>query len=341
MNNKRVLLTGGTGFIGSHTAVEMIQSGYDVVIADDLSNSEATVIDRIEKITGTRPVFYQINVADKAVLEKLLTEQDISAVIHFAGFKAVGESVAKPLDYYRNNLDTTLSLLEVMEQFDVNRFVFSSSATVYGPDNPYPYIETMKKGACANPYGWTKSMIEQILCDATVANPDLSVVLLRYFNPIGAHESGLIGEDPQGIPNNLMPFISQVAVGKRPELTIFGDDYDTPDGTCRRDYLHVVDLADAHVKAIEYAFDHNGVEIFNIGTGTPYSVLEIVHAFENSNGVAIPYKIGERRDGDLPEFWADADKAKNILGWEAKRNLEDMCRDSWNWQRNNPNGYRK
>ena len=339
MANKQVLLTGGTGFIGSHTAVEVIRSGYDVVIADDLSNSSASVIDRIEQITGTRPVFYKIDVSDKAALQNLFKEQDIEAVIHFAGFKAVGESVQKPLAYYRNNLDTTLSLLEVMEQFDVQQFVFSSSATVYGSENPYPYTETMKKGACSNPYGWTKSMIEQILSDATVANSNLSVVLLRYFNPIGAHESGLIGEDPQGIPNNLMPFISQVAVGKRPKLTIFGDDYDTPDGTCRRDYLHVVDLADAHVKALEYATDHKGVEIFNIGTGTPYSVLEIVHAFEKSNGVAVPYELGSRRDGDLPEFWANADKAKTILGWEAKRSLEDMCRDSWNWQKKNPNGY--
>ena len=340
MKDKKILLTGGTGFIGSHTAVEVINSGYDVVIADNLSNSEDVVIDRIEMITGKRPAFFKIDVADKVSLKTLFEDQDIGAVIHFAGFKAVGESVAKPLEYYRNNLDTTLSLLEIMAQFGVNRFVFSSSATVYGPDNPYPYIETMRKGVCSNPYGWTKSMIEQILCDAAVANADLSIVLLRYFNPIGAHESGLIGEDPQGIPNNLMPFVSQVAVGKRPELTIFGDDYDTPDGTCRRDYLHVVDLADAHVKAIEFAFEHNGVEIFNIGTGTPYSVLEIVHAFEKSNGITIPYKIGARREGDLPEFWADADKAKNVLGWEAKRSLEDMCRDSWNWQKNNPNGYK-
>ena len=340
MVNRKILLTGGTGFIGSHTSVEVIQSGYDVVIADDLSNSEDAVIDRIEQITGRRPVFYKIDVSDKTALGKLFAEQNIGAVIHFAGYKAVGESVQKPLEYYRNNLDTTLSLLEVMERFDVNQFVFSSSATVYGPENPYPYIETMKKGACSNPYGWTKSMIEQILCDAAVANPNLSVVLLRYFNPIGAHESGLIGEDPQGVPNNLMPFISQVAVGKRPKLTIFGDDYDTPDGTCRRDYLHVVDLADAHVKALEYASKNIGVEVFNIGTGTPYSVLEIVHAFENSNGLTIPYEIGARRDGDLPEFWADADKARKMLGWEAKRTLEDMCRDSWNWQKNNPNGYR-
>lgn len=341
MANKQVLLTGGTGFIGSHTAVEVIRSGYDVVIADDLSNSSASVVDRIEQITGTKPVFYKIDISDKAALTDLFENQNISAVIHFAGFKAVGESVEKPLEYYRNNLDTTLTLLEVMEQFDVHQFVFSSSATVYGPENPYPYIESMKKGACSNPYGWTKSMIEQILSDATVANSNLSVVLLRYFNPIGAHESGLIGEDPQGIPNNLMPFISQVAVGKRPKLTIFGDDYDTPDGTCRRDYLHVVDLADAHVKALEYASEHKGVEIFNIGTGTPYSVLEIVHAFEKSNSVAVPYEIGARRDGDLPEFWADAEKAKTVLGWEAERSLEDMCRDSWNWQKKNPNGYRE
>lgn len=341
MANKQVLLTGGTGFIGSHTAVEVIRSGYDVVIADDLSNSSVSVVDRIEQITGTKPVFYKIDVSDKVAVKKLFMEQDIDAVIHFAGFKAVGESVQKPLAYYRNNLNTTLSLLEVMEQFDVHQFVFSSSATVYGSENPYPYTETMKKGSCSNPYGWTKSMIEQILGDAAVANSNLSVVLLRYFNPIGAHESGLIGEDPQGIPNNLMPFISQVAVGKRPKLTIFGDDYDTPDGTCRRDYLHVVDLADAHVKALEYASEHKGVEIFNIGTGTPYSVLEIVHAFEKSNSVAVPYEIGARRDGDLPEFWADAEKAKTMLGWEAKRSLEDMCRDSWNWQKKNPNGYRE
>ena len=334
MIDKKILLTGGTGFIGSHTAVELIESGYAVIIADDLSNSSASVIDRIEQITGIRPVFFKIDVSDKAALQNLFAEQDIDAVIHFAGFKAVGESVEKPLEYYRNNLDTTLSLLEVMEQFDVHQFVFSSSATVYGSENPYPYTETMKKGSCSNPYGWTKSMIEQILGDAAVANPNLSVVLLRYFNPIGAHESGLIGEDPQGIPNNLMPFISQVAVGKRPKLTIFGDDYDTPDGTCRRDYLHVVDLADAHVKALEYASEHKGVEIFNIGTGTPYSVLEIVHAFEKSNNVTVPYEIGARRDGDLPEFWADAEKAKAILGWEAKRSLQDMCRDSWNWQKN-------
>ena len=337
---KNILLAGGTGFIGSHTAVGMIEAGYDVVIVDNLYNSDEMVIDRIEKITGKRPKFYPYDATDQGKMTEVFNENDIEGVIHFAGLKAVGESVEKPLEYYRNNLDSTLTLLEVMRQFGVHNFVFSSSATVYGADNPYPYVETMKKGTCSNPYGWTKSMIEQILCDAAVADPDLSVVLLRYFNPIGAHESGLIGEDPQGIPNNLMPFISQVAVGRRKELTVFGDDYDTPDGTCRRDYLHVMDLAEGHVKAMQFAAQNKGVEIFNLGTGTPYSVLDIVHAFEKSNGIKIPYRIGERREGDLPEFWANADKAKEMLGWEAKRTLEDMCRDSWNWQSKNPNGYR-
>lgn len=338
---KKILLSGGAGFIGSHTAVEMIHAGYDIVIVDNLCNSDEAVIDRIESITGKRPAFYPIDCADKEKMSRVFEENDIAGVIHFAGLKAVGESVNKPIRYYRNNIDTTLTLLELMEEYDVNQFVFSSSATVYGGDNPYPYVETMKKGTCSNPYGWTKSMIEQILCDATVANPNLSVVLLRYFNPIGAHESGLIGEDPQGIPNNLMPFISQVAVGKRQELVVFGNDYDTADGTCRRDYLHVMDLADGHVKAIQYAQDRTGVEIFNLGTGVPYSVLEIVHAFESSNGIKIRYRIGDRRDGDLPEFWANAEKAREVLGWEAKRSLEDMCRDSWNWQSKNPNGYRE
>ena len=337
---KNILLAGGTGFIGSHTAVGMIEAGYDVVIVDNLYNSDEMVIDRIEKITGQRPIFYPYDATDKEKMTEVFNENDIEGIIHFAGLKAVGESVEKPLEYYRNNLDSTLTLLEVMRQFGVHNFVFSSSATVYGADNPYPYVETMKKGTCSNPYGWTKSMIEQILCDAAVADPELSVVLLRYFNPIGAHESGLIGEDPQGIPNNLMPFISQVAVGRRKELTVFGDDYDTPDGTCRRDYLHVMDLAEGHVKAMQFAAQNNGVEIFNLGTGTPYSVLDIVHAFEKSNDIKIPYRIGERREGDLPEFWANADKAKEMLGWEAKRTLEDMCRDSWNWQSKNPNGYR-
>ena len=335
-----ILLAGGAGYIGSHTAVAMIDAGFDVIIVDNLYNSNAAVNDRIEEITGARPKFYECDIRDKASTDGIFAENEIETVIHFAGLKAVGESVGKPLQYYRNNLDTTLTLLEVMEKYDVKNFVFSSSATVYGEENPYPYRETMKKGSCSNPYGWTKSMIEQILTDAAIANRDLSVVLLRYFNPIGAHESGLIGEDPMGIPNNLMPFISQVAVGKRDKLTVFGGDYATPDGTCRRDYLHVMDLAEGHVKAAEYAASHSGTEIFNLGTGTPYSVLEIISAFERNSGVKIPYEIGERRDGDLPEFWADAAKAERELGWRAKRGIDEMCRDSWNWQRKNPTGYR-
>ena len=337
----RILLTGGAGFIGSHTAVALIQNGHEIVLADNYSNSSQFTIERIETITRQSVVNYCADVCNYNELSGILREESIDCVVHFAGLKAVAESVERPIEYYRNNIDSTLSLLEAMRECNVNRFVFSSSATVYGTDNPYPYVETMKKGTCSNPYGWTKSMIEQILCDTVKANPELSVVLLRYFNPIGAHESGLIGEDPQGIPNNLMPFISQVAVGKRKKLTVFGGDYDTPDGTCRRDYIHVMDLAEGHVKAIEYAMNNKGVEIFNLGTGTPYSVLEIIDAFERNTGVKIPYEIGGRREGDLPEFWADASKARNILGWETKRSLGDMCKDSWNWQKNNPNGYRR
>ena len=340
MPEQTILLTGGTGYIGSHTAVVLLQADYNVIIADDLCNSSEAVVDRIEQITGRRPAFYNVDVADRTAAAAVFAENNIDSIIHFAGLKAVGESVGKPLEYYRNNLDATITLLELMHQFGVKNIVFSSSATVYGEESPYPYKETMKKGTCSNPYGWTKSMSEQIMTDAARAYPELSVVLLRYFNPIGAHESGLIGEDPQGIPNNLMPYITQVAVGKRPELTVFGGDYDTPDGTCRRDYIHVMDLAEGHVKAIEYAAKHSGTEIFNLGTGVPYSVLEIIHAFEDASGKKLPYRIGPRRDGDLPEFWADASKAKELLGWETKRSLSDMCRDSWNWQQKNPNGYR-
>ena len=318
----------------------MLNDGKEIVIVDDLSNSSPVVIDRLEQITGKRPSFYDYDVCDKEKMREVFSECDISGVIHFAGFKAVGESVNKPLEYYRNNIDSAVTILELMQEFNVKSFVFSSSATVYGSENDYPYDENMPKGVCSNPYGWTKSMIEQISCDAAKADPDMSVVLLRYFNPIGAHESGLIGEDPKGIPNNLMPFISQVAVGKRPVLTVFGGDYDTPDGTCRRDYLHVMDLAEGHVKAMEYAEKEKGVSIFNLGTGTPYSVLDIIHAFEDSNNIMIKYKIGGRRDGDLPQFWSDPQKAREELGWETKRTLEDMCRDSWNWQSNNPNGYK-
>ena len=336
-----ILLAGGAGYIGTHTALALIESGHDVVIVDNYSNSSPEAVKRVEALAGKPIVHYEADVQDRDAMMKIFKSNDIDCVIHFAGLKAVGESVQKPVMYYRNNIDTTLTLLECMAETGVSRFVFSSSATVYGSENPIPYVETMPKGSCTNPYGWTKSMMEQILQDTVVANPDMTLVLLRYFNPIGAHESGRIGEDPKGIPNNLMPYISQVAVGKLDHLTIFGDDYDTPDGTCRRDYIHVVDLAEGHVKAVEYAENHKGTEIFNLGTGTPYSVLDIVHAFEDANDLKIPYEIGPRRAGDLPQFWANADKAKAVLGWTAKRDLKDMCRDSWNWQKQNPDGYRK
>ena len=335
-----ILLAGGSGYIGSHTAVELIKAGYDVIIVDNYDNSCPEVINRIERITGTRPEAYESDVRDKDAMKKIFSKNVIDVVIHFAGLKAVGESVEKPLMYYRNNIDTTLTLLEVMEEYGCNNMVFSSSATVYGEDAPVPYIESMGRGKCTNPYGWTKNMMEQILTDAANARDEMSVVILRYFNPIGADASGLIGEDPQGIPNNLMPYISQVAVGRRKKLTIFGNDYPTADGTCRRDYIHISDLADGHVKAVGYVMKNNGVEIFNMGTGTPYSVLEIVNAFEEANGIKIAYEFGNRRDGDLSECWANADKAKRILGWETKRTLTDMCRDTWNWQKNNPNGFR-
>lgn len=338
---KTILLAGGAGYIGSHTAVELLNSGYNVVIVDNYSNSSPEAINRIEKITGKKVIAYEADVKDKALLSKIFEENKIDAVIHFAGLKAVGESVSKPIEYYRNNIDTTLSLLECMREYGTNSIIFSSSATVYGAENPIPYLETMKRGTCTNPYGWTKVMMEQILEDSAKANKDLSVVLLRYFNPIGAHKSGLIGEDPQGIPNNLMPYISQVAVGRRDHLTIFGNDYPTLDGTCRRDYIHVVDLAIGHVKAIDYVLEHKGVEVFNLGTGVPYSVNEIVNAFEKVNNIKIKYEYGPRRDGDLPEFYANSDKALEILGWKTERSLEDMCRDTWNWQKNNPNGYKK
>lgn len=337
----KVLLAGGAGYIGSHTAVELLNAGHDVVIADDYSNSCPEVVERIQEITGKSVVSYEADVKNRDAVQKIFSENAIDCVIHFAGLKAVGESVQKPLMYYRNNIDTTLTLLECMAEADVNQFVFSSSATVYGEENDIPYVETMKRGSCSNPYGWTKVMMEEILEDAAKANPKLSVVLLRYFNPIGAHESGRIGEDPQGIPNNLMPYIAQVAVGRRDHLTVFGGDYATKDGTCRRDYIHVMDLANGHLKAVEYAANKQGVSVFNLGTGTPYSVLEIIKAFESATGVTIKYEMGARRAGDLPEFWANADKAAEILGWKTTRTLEDMCRDTWNWQSHNPQGYRK
>ncbi len=329
-----ILLTGGAGYIGSHTAAALQAAGRSVVIADDLSNSEERVVARLGQISGTVPAFYQVDVADRAALRQVFAEQDISAVIHFAGYKAVGESVQKPLMYYRNNLDTSLSLLETMAEFGCKTLIFSSSATVYGTENPVPYVETMPTGGCTNPYGWTKHMIEQILRDAAAADPELRVVLLRYFNPIGAHESGLLGEKPNGIPNNLMPYITQVAAGIRDHLNVFGNDYPTPDGTGVRDYIHVCDLAEGHLRALEYAEAHRGAEAFNLGTGVGYSVLDVVHAFERANELAIPLVFAPRRAGDLPAYWADAEKAARLLHWRTRRDLEQMCADSWRWQRN-------
>ena len=334
----KILLTGGAGFIGSHTCIELIKAGHEAVIADDLSNSKPAVLERLKELTGKDIPFYNIDVADKEKVDHMFAKESFDAVIHFAGFKAVGESVAKPLMYYRNNLDTTLTLLETMAKYNVSNFVFSSSATVYGVPERVPLVEGMKTG-CTNPYGWTKLMIEQILTDAAVADKNLSVVLLRYFNPIGAHPSGRIGEDPAGIPNNLLPYITQVAIGKLPQLGVFGNDYPTHDGTGVRDYIHVVDLAKGHVKAIEYAGKNKGTEIFNLGTGIGYSVLDIVKAFEKANDIKIPYVIKPRRDGDIAECYADPTKARDVLGWQAEETLENMCKDSWRWQSNNPKGY--
>ena len=326
-----VFVTGGAGYIGSHTCVELLQAGYDVVIADDLSNASADVPERIAAIAGKAPTFYPVNVRDAGALREIFRAHRIDSVIHFAGFKAVGESCRKPLKYYRNNLDSTLTLLEVMSEFGCKTIVFSSSATVYGPDNPVPYREDMPANTATNPYGWTKLMIERFLTDQSAADPDFRAVLLRYFNPIGAHPSGLLGDDPNGIPNNLMPYIARVAAGILPRLTVFGDDYDTPDGTCLRDYLHVVDLAKGHLQALDYAVAHAGVEAINLGTGNGVSVLELIHTFIRATGVDVPYVIGPRRDGDLARVLADAGKAKVLLGWTAEKTLEEMCRDSWNF----------
>lgn len=335
-----VLLAGGAGYIGSHTCVELINAGYDVIIADNFSNSCPEAVARVEEITGKKIPLYEADVCDKTAVDRIFSENKIDAVIHFAGLKAVGESCEKPVEYYRNNIDSTLTLLEAMKKYGVSNFIFSSSATVYGTPKTVPLVETMPTGTPTNPYGWTKLMMEQILSDTAKANPDLSVVLLRYFNPIGAHESGRIGEDPNGIPNNLMPYITQVAAGRLKCLGVFGNDYPTHDGTGVRDYIHVVDLAKGHVKAIEYASKHKGTEIFNLGTGTGYSVLDIVNAFSKVNNIEIPYEIKPRRAGDIAECYADASKAKEVLGWTAEKGLEDMCKDSWNWQSHNINGYK-
>lgn len=328
----RVLLTGAAGYIGSHTAVELLNAGYEVVIADSLINSDAAVIDAIEKISGKSVDFYQIDISDKTALQRLFSEQTIDAVIHFAGYKAVGESVQKPISYYRNNIDTTLALLEVMESFACKRIVFSSSATVYGEHGTPPFSEDMPTGQCTNPYGWTKYIIEQILTDAAKADRGLSVMLLRYFNPVGAHESGLIGERPNGIPNNLMPYIMQTAAGIHERLNVYGNDYPTPDGTGVRDYIHVSDLAKGHLAALHFSETHTGVEAVNLGTGCGYSVLEVVEAFERVNSVKVPYVIAPRRPGDVAVCYADARKAEKLLSWRAEKTLDDMCRDSWHYQ---------
>ena len=334
-----VLVTGGMGYIGSHTCVELLEKGMDVVIIDNLVNSSAEAGNRIEKITGKPVTFYEFDVRDRKKLDAVFEKHDIECVIHFAGLKAVGESVQMPLEYYDNNLRSTITLCQSMRAHGVKKIIFSSSATVYSADNDMPLYETSKIGQCTNPYGWTKFMCEQILRDFVTSDPTWSVVLLRYFNPIGAHESGLIGEDPKGIPNNLMPYICQTAVGRRDHLTVFGNDYDTHDGTGVRDYLHVMDLAEGHVCAVDYARKNSGITEINLGTGTGYSVLDMVHAFEKANGLTIPYVIAPRRPGDLATVYADPSKSHEVLHWRAELTLEDMCRDSWNWQKQNPFGY--
>ena len=334
-----VLVTGGAGYIGSHTCVELLEQGMDVVVIDNLVNSSAKSLDRVEQITGKRLAFYQEDVRDRAALDRIFEEHDIGCAIHFAGLKAVGESVSMPLEYYDNNLFSTVTLCEAMRDHGVKNIVFSSSATVYTGGDEMPLRESSPTGMCTNPYGWTKYMSEQIMRDMAFADRDWSVVLLRYFNPIGAHPSGLIGEDPRGIPNNLLPYISQVAIGRRDHLTVYGDDYDTPDGTGVRDYIHVVDLARGHAAAINYMLGHRGESVFNLGTGHGCSVLEMVKTFERVNGVSVPYVIAERRPGDLATVYASPDKSAELLGWRAEYGLEEMCRDTWNWQMKNPAGY--
>ena len=330
-----ILVTGGAGFIGSHTVVELQSAGYEVVVLDNLSNSSEKSLERVQQITGKPVKFYKTDILDREGLNEIFEKEQID----FAGLKAVGESVVKPWEYYENNIAGTLTLVDVMRKHDVKNIIFSSSATVYGDPAIIPITEECPKGQCTNPYGWTKSMLEQILTDIQKADPEWNVVLLRYFNPIGAHKSGLIGENPNGIPNNLMPYITQVAVGKLKELGVFGNDYDTPDGTGVRDYIHVVDLAKGHVKAVKKLEDNSGLSIYNLGTGKGYSVLDIVKNFEAATGVKIPYSIKPRRAGDVATCYSDATKAKKELGWEAEYDIKDMCADSWNFQQKNPNGY--
>ena len=336
----KILVTGGAGYIGSHTCVELLNAGYEVVIVDDLYNASAKAVDRIREITGKELTFCEADICDREALSRIFDEHnDVEAVIHFAGYKAVGESVAKPIEYYQNNLAGTLTLADVMRQHGVKNIIFSSSATVYGDPAFVPITEDCPKGICTNPYGWTKWMLEQILTDIQKADNEWNVILLRYFNPIGAHKSGKLGEDPKGIPNNLLPYVAQVAIGKLPCLGVFGDDYDTPDGTGVRDYIHVVDLAAGHVKAIKKLADKEGVSIYNLGTGNGYSVLQIVKAFEKACGHPIRYEIKPRRPGDIATCYCDPSKAKAELGWEAQYGIDEMCEDSWRWQSMNPNGF--
>lgn len=334
-----ILVTGGAGYIGSHTVIELQNAGYDVVVMDNLSNSSEVALERVQEITGNPLTFYKADILDREATEEIFSKEKIEAVIHFAGLKAVGESVQKPWEYYNNNITGTLILLDVMRKHNVKNIIFSSSATVYGEPEKVPVTEETPKGSCTNPYGWTKSMLEQILNDIQKADPSWNVILLRYFNPIGAHKSGKIGENPNGIPNNLMPYITQVAVGKLPKLGVFGNDYPTPDGTCIRDYIHVLDLATGHVKALERLKKNAGLDIYNLGTGIGYSVLDVIHNFEAATGITIPFEFKPRRAGDIPVNYSNADKAWKELGWKAQYGIKEMCEDSWRWQSSNPNGY--
>lgn len=336
---KNVLITGGAGYIGSHVAVELLNKNYKVIVYDNLTNSSKISVKRVEEITGKNIIFYEADILDEKKLSKVFEKENIDVVIHCAALKAVGESVKKPLEYYHNNISGTLSLLKIMRKYSCKNIIFSSSATVYGDPEKVPITEDFPKGICTNPYGWTKSMMEQIMTDLQKSDLEWKVVLLRYFNPIGAHESGKIGEDPQGIPNNLLPYIAQVSVGKLDYLRVFGDDYDTVDGTGVRDYIHVVDLAKGHVLSVDKIDKLEGVSIINLATGNGYSVLEVLKAFEKACGKKISYKIVERREGDIAKCFADASKAYEILGWKAEKGIDEMCEDSWRWQSQNPNGY--
>ena len=335
----RILVTGGAGYIGSHTCVELLNEGHEVIVMDNLSNSSSKALDRIEEITGKPVIFYKADMLDRVAVRGIFEKESIDAVIHFAGLKAVGESVSKPIEYYTNNISGTLILCDEMRRHGVKDIIFSSSATVYGSPAEIPISENCPKGNPTNPYGQTKSMLEQILTDIHTSDPEWNVILLRYFNPIGAHKSGLIGEDPKGIPNNLLPYIARVAIGRLPEINVFGDDYDTPDGTGVRDYIHVVDLARGHVKALAKLADKEGVSIYNLGTGRGYSVLEVIHAYEKACGKKLPYTIRPRRPGDIATCYSTSEKARKELGWTAEYGIDEMCADSWNWQSKNPEGY--